>query len=89
MIKVFKLIKNPNKVETKFLMPLSLRLIKECSDYKISNYEKIHFADLLSIIYSYRIDNAKRYLETQRRDRMNKRGIADIRTASERDFDNL
>ena len=86
LIEFYKKINNIEK--PRFTMPLSLRIIKEASEYGI-DWKVLHIADLFSIIYSIRIDNAKRYLEQKRQERMHKRGISEIRQANEQDFDNL
>ena len=86
MIQIFKKIKNIEKPQ--FSMPLSLQLIKECSEYGI-DYRNLHIIDLYSIIYSIRIDNAKQYLEQERHKRLSSRGISSIQQATEEDFNNL
>lgn len=86
MIKVFE--KLPQSEKPEFSMPLSLRLIKECSAYKV-DYKNLHIADLFSIIYSIRIDNAKNYLKQKRQEKLNKRGIHSVEKATEEDFDRL
>lgn len=87
MIAIYKKI-NTQQAKSQFTMPLSLRIIKEASEYGI-DWKYLHIADLFSIIYSIRIDNAKRYLEQKRQEKMHKRGIAEIRPASIEDFDKL
>jgi hypothetical protein len=74
--------------KTQFTMPLSLRLIKETASEGI-DWKGLHIADLYSIIYSIRIDKAKRYLEEKRRERLQQRGIAEVKQATAQDFDNL
>lgn len=86
MVAIYKQI--PNTQKPQFVMPLSLRIIKEASESGI-DWKCLHIADLFSIIYSIRIDNAKQYLEQKRQERMHKRGISEIRQANEQDFDNL
>lgn len=86
MVELYKKIKNTQKPN--FTMPLSLRIIKEASEHNI-DWKCLHIADLFSIIYSIRIDNANRYLEQQRQQKMQKRGIKEIRQASAEDFDKL
>lgn len=86
MISIYE--KIPNREKQQFSMPLSLRIIKESSQNNI-DWKCLHIADLFSIIYSIRIDNAKQYLERQRQEAMNKRGISSISKATESDFDNL
>ena len=86
MVAIYKQI--PNTQKPQFVMPLSLRIIKEASESGI-DWKCLHIADLFSIIYSIRIDNAKHYLEQKRQERMHKRGISEIRQANEQDFDNL
>lgn len=77
-----------NKEKPQFTMPLSLRIIKESASAGI-DWKGLHIADLFSIIYSIRIDNAKRYLEEQRQKKMQDKGIQEIRKASVEDFDKL
>ena len=86
MVAIYKQI--PNTQKPQFVMPLSLRIIKEASENGI-DWKCLHIADLFSIIYSIRIENAKQYLEQKRQERMHKRGISEIRQANEQDFDNL
>ena len=86
MIKVFE--KLPNQNKPKFSMPLSLRLMKECASYNI-DWKCLHIADLFSIIYSIRIDNANNYLENQRQQKLSQRGIKSVTKATDKDFDNL
>lgn len=86
MMQLYK--KIDNKETSQFTMPLSLRLIKESAAEGI-DWKGLHIADLYSIIYSIRIDRAKEYLEHKRRERMQKRGIAEVRQATAQDFDNL
>ena len=86
MIRLFE------KIEDKeipiFSMPLSLRIIKEFGQNGI-DWKGLHIADVLSISYSLKIDNAKQYLKHKRQEEMQKRGIANISKATEADFDNL
>lgn len=86
MVNIYKQI--PNTQKPQFTMPLSLRIIKEASESGI-DWKCLHIADLFSIIYSIRIDNARQYLEQRRQERMHKQGISEIRQANEQDFDNL
>lgn len=86
MVAIYKQI--PNTQKPQFVMPLSLRIIKEASESGI-DWKCLHIADLFSIIYSIRIDNARQYLEQKRQERMHKMGIAEVRQATEQDFDNL
>lgn len=69
-------------------MPTALRLIKEASVNNI-DWRSLHFIDLLSILYSLRIDKAIEYLNSKRKQAMQKRGISEIRKATEEDFDSL
>ena len=69
-------------------MPLSLRIIKESAAVGI-DWKPLHIADLFSLIYSIRIDKAKQYLEHKRRERLQQRGIAEVKQATAEDFDNL
>lgn len=87
MIAIYKKI-NTQQTKPQFTMPLSLRIIKEASANGI-DWKCLHIADLFSIIYSIRIDNAKQYLEQQRQQKMQKRGIKEIRQATAEDFDKL
>lgn len=80
------------KIEDKeipsFSMPLSLRIIKEFGQNGI-DWKGLHIADVLSIGYSLKIDNAKQYLQHKRQKEMQKRGISSISKATEADFDSL
>ena len=86
MIKVFE--KLPSQEKPKFSMPLSLRLIKESAMYNI-DWKCLHIADLFSILYSIRIDNAINYLKQQRQQRLSEKGIQSVTKATEEDFDKL
>lgn len=86
MIKVFE--KLPQQPKPKFSMPLSLRLIKESAVNNI-DWKVLHIVDLYSILYSIRIDNANKYLENQRKEKLSQRGISEISKATEEDFDKL
>ena len=86
MIRIFQ--KLPNQEKPQFSMPLSLRLIKECATYNI-DWKWLHIADLFSILYSIRIDNAKMFLKQQRQQRLNEKGIQSVTKATEEDFDKL
>lgn len=86
MVSIYE--KIPNREVPQFSMPLSLRLIKESSQNNI-DWKCLHIADLFSIIYSIRIDNAKQYFQRQRQEEMTRRGINSINKATESDFDNL
>lgn len=86
MIDLYKKIYRDSKVD--FIMPLSLRIIKEASEHNI-DYKSLHIADLYSIIYSIRIDNAKQYLQQKQKQKMDSAGISEIRKATVDDFDRL
>ena len=86
MISLFEKIED--KETPQFSMPLSLRIIKEFGQSGI-DYKGIHLADVLSISYSLKIDNAKQYLKHKRQEEMQKRGISSISKATEQDFDSL
>lgn len=86
MVNIFKKIDSTEKPQ--FSMPLSLRIIKECASCGI-DWRYLHIVDLFSIIYSIRIDKAKEYLERKRQERLRSRGIAEVKKATEADFDNL
>lgn len=86
MHEIFK--KIPNTEKKQFSMPLSLEIIKESSSAGI-DWKILHIADLFSIIYSIRIDNAKQWLNHQRQERLAKKGITKVESATAQDFDNL
>ena len=86
MIRLFEKIED--KETPTFSMPLSLRIIKEFGQNGV-DWKGLHIADVLSISYSLKIDNAKQYLKHKRQEEMQKRGIANISKATEADFDNL
>lgn len=69
-------------------MPASLRWRKELGEAGIV-FDDLHLTDVISIIYSLRIDNAVKYLEYKRQEAMQKRGIKEVKAATEEDFDNL
>ncbi len=70
-------------------MPLSLEIIIECGENGITNWDKLHFVDLLCIIYGIKYRNAETYLEQKRQETMRKRGIDSITQATSKDFDEL
>lgn len=69
-------------------MPLSLRLIKEATAEKIE-WRGLHIIDLFSILYSIRIDNARRYMKSMQQKSRAERGIENVVPANESDFDSL
>lgn len=69
-------------------MPASLRWRKELGAAGVA-VDGLHLTDIVSIIYSLRIDNAVQYLEYKRQEAMQKRGVKEVRAATEEDFDNL
>lgn len=87
-MRVYDKIPDSLKTNSQFSMPLSLRYIKESGQYNI-DWTKLHIADLYSIIYSIRIDNANNYLKQQRERKMHERGIESITKATQEDFENL
>lgn len=86
MIEIYK--KIPNTEKRQFSMPLSLEIIKESSNAGI-DWKCLHIADLFSIIYSIRIDNAKQWLSHQKQEKLAKMGISRVEKATAQDFDNL
>lgn len=87
MVDMFK--KAPIQYDTnQFSMPRSLNIIKECAHENI-DWKGLHYFDLLSIIYSIRIDHLKQWLKEQQQSRMQKAGIASIQSAKASDFDSL
>ena len=86
MNEIYKQIPRGNKKQ--FSMPTSLELIKESSSAGI-DWKCLHIVDLLSIIYSIRIDDAKRWLSEQKQQKLAKKGIARIENANAQDFENL
>lgn len=86
MIRLFEKIEDKQIPE--FSMPLSLRIIKEFGQNGI-DWKGLHFADVLSISYSLKIESAQKYLNHKRQEEMQKRGIANISKATEADFDSL
>ena len=89
MIEIYKKIDQGQQRTKQISMPLSLEIISECGDYGITGWERLHFADLLSIIYSRRIRDGQRYLDEQHQSRLRERGIKSITKATEADFDSL
>ena len=88
LLRVYKKIPDSLKNDSQFSMPLSLRYIKESGQNNI-DWTKLHIADLYSIIYSIRIDNANNWLKQQRQMKMRERGIESISRATEQDFESL
>lgn len=86
MIRLFEKIED--KEIPSFSMPLSLRIIKEFGQNGIE-WKGLHIADILSISYSLKIDNAKQYLKAKRQEEMQRRGISSISKATESDFESL
>ena len=86
MIAVYK--KIDEKSEPVFTMPASLRWRKELGEAGIT-FDDLHLTDLISIVYSLRIDSAVKYLEYKRHEAMQKRGIKEVKKATEKDFDEL
>ena len=86
MINIYNKINETTK--SQFTMPLSLRIIKEASKNGI-DWKCLHIADLFSIIYSIRIDNAEQWLTHQRQEKLSKMGISKVERATAQDFDNL
>lgn len=69
-------------------MPASLRWRKELGEAGI-RFDDLHLTDIISIVYSLRIDSAVKYLEYKRQEAMQKRGIKEVKKATEKDFDEL
>ena len=89
MIEIYKKANQLTPRKKQFSMPLSLEIITDCGEYGITNWDKLHIVDFLSIIYGVRIRRAENYLEQQRQAKMQQRGIQSITKASTEDFDNL
>lgn len=90
MIEIYKKINQQEPVRKKqFSMPFSLEIITECGDYGITNWDKLHVVDLISMIYGRRIRNAQNYLDQLQKTRLQKRGIESISQATTNDFNNL
>lgn len=77
-----------NTQQQRFSMPTSLRYMKELAKVGL-DWRGVHLIDLTSIIYSLRIDDLNRYLERRRHEQLAKRGIQDMRQATETDFNAL
>ena len=86
MLEIYK--KIPEGSSPKFLMPLSLRLIKESAENNI-DWRSLHLVDLFSIIYAIRIDKAQAYLRQKQQERWAKKGISEVKKATQEDFDSL
>lgn len=85
-IKTFKKIKSNEKPQ--FSMPLSLRIIRILSNEHI-DWHGFHFIDILSLYYAIMIDKANEYLKYERQQKLQKRGISEVRQATMEDFDKL
>ena len=87
MVQMFK--SAPIQYEAnQFSMPRSLNIIKECSHENI-DWKSLHYFDLLSIIYSIRIDHLRQWIKEQKSKRMQQAGISSIQSANASDFDSL
>lgn len=86
MIAIFE--KITNRTKQLFTMPASLRWRKELGEANIE-YLDLHLTDIVSLVYSLRIDNAQKYLQQKRLETMQRRGIKEVRQATEEDFDSL
>ena len=89
MIGLYKKVNQGQVRKKQFSMPLSLEMITECSEYRITGWERLHIVDLFSIIYGMRIRKLQNYLDEQYRARLQKRGIESITPATSKDFDEL
>ena len=69
-------------------MPLSLRIIKMLGKEGI-DYKGLHLVDVISLYYSIMIDKANEYLQYKQKEKLQKRGISEVRPASVDDFDKL
>ncbi len=88
LINTYKKI-NVSIPKKQFSMPLSLRYIKELAAASVTGYNSLHIIDLTSLVYSLRIDLARQKLEMDRQRKLAERGIREVRTATEADFDLL
>lgn len=72
-------------------LPLSLAVYKRAVKLKISGelIRTLSFIDLQILIFSMEIDNINIYLEQQKKERLRKKGIKEIRKANKSDFDAL
>ena len=72
-------------------LPLSLTVYKRAVNLKIPGelINSLHFIDLQILIFSMEIDNVKIHLEQMNRLRLQKKGIKEIRPATEQEFDRL
>ena len=89
MIEIYKKINQGQQRTKQISMPLSLEIISECGEYGITGWERLHLADLLSIIYYRRIRAGQQCLDERHKSRLRERGIASSTKATEADFDNL
>ena len=69
-----------------YTMPNALKWRKELQGI---NYTGLHLIDILSLLYSLRIDNAVQYLEQKGKEKMQEQGIRSVTQATEEDFDKL
>ena len=86
-INTYKKIQVDNKTP-QFSMPLSLRIIKMLGKEGI-DYKGLHLVDVISLYYSIMIDKANEYLQYKQKEKLQKRGISEVRPASVDDFDKL
>ena len=69
-----------------YTVPNSLKWRKELQGINING---LHLTDVISLVYSIRIDNAIQYLQEKGQEQMRKNGIGSITPATEEDFDKL
>lgn len=71
-----------------FSMPHSLRLIKEFASHNIDylTLTKLHWYDIMSLIYAFRIDDAKNYLRQKGKSNYKKAGIDNVTDVSGTDI---
>ncbi len=86
-INIYKKIQVDNKAP-QFSMPLSLRIIKVLGQEGI-DWRGLHIIDIISLYYSIMIDKANEYLQYKQKEKLQKRGISEIKAATVDDFDKL
>ena len=76
---------------TTISLPMSILIYKRATKLEIEGHliKSMHYIDLQCLILSMEIDNLNQYVRELRRMELNKRGIKEVKKATEQDFDSL
>ena len=82
----------PSGAKTNFIpLPFSLLIYKRAVKANIQGelIKSLHFIDLQCLILSLEIDSLNQYIRDLAQVNLNKRGIKEVRQATEEDYENL